>query len=103
MAATRRSSRFRKRARSGLSGPGARPACGATSCRCRIIAALSVMTSPSGVTSVGTCPSGFRCSSRSRSGPGCRYGTSVNVCGTLASTSAISTTAEPQPADPISS
>ncbi|MNL73897.1 hypothetical protein D3C87_1994300 [compost metagenome] len=67
------------------------------------MAALSVMTSPSGVISVGTWPSGFRCNSRSRSGPGFRYGTSVSVCGTLASTSAISTMAEPQPAEPMSS
>lgn len=67
------------------------------------MAALSVITSPSGVISVGTCPSGFRRNSRSRSGPGFRYGTSVSVCGTLASASAISTMAEPQPCEPINS
>ncbi|CFN81026.1 Uncharacterised protein [Bordetella pertussis] len=36
------------------------------------MAALSVMTSPSGSTSVGTWPVTFRLNSRSRPGPGFR-------------------------------
>jgi hypothetical protein len=61
-----------------------------------MMAALSVITRPSGSSRVGTCPSGLSASSRSRCGPGSTYGIISTSCGSFDSASAASTIMEPQ-------
>jgi hypothetical protein len=61
------------------------------------IAALSVITEPSGSTSVGICASGFTPVSSSRPGPGSHDAASTMRNGMFARTSAASTAAAPEP------
>jgi hypothetical protein len=79
---------------------GSRPLPGWASARWIRIAALSVITLPSGSTSVGTRPVGLIRSSASKSGPGSHEAVRTICQRAPASPSAASIAAEPEPSLP---
>src|SRR6516162_3991774 len=103
MFVTRKTSQRRNRGRSVSPGSGTSASLPATSARCSVIAALSVITLPSGSSSVGTCATGLIGPSRARaSADANRSSTSSIVNGNPYQTNCASTSTEPHPRRPNS-
>src|ERR1700730_3129934 len=103
MLATRNTSQARTRGLSGSPGAGTSASLPATSARCSVIAALSVITLPSGSNNVGTCATGLIGPSRARAAAEAnRSSTSSIVNGNPYQANCASTSTEPQPRRPKS-
>src|SRR3984893_5390626 len=103
MLATRNTSQRRNPGLSGSPGAGTSASLPATSARCSVIAALSVITLPSGSNNVGTCATGLIGPSRARAAAEAnRSSTSSIVNGNPYQANCASTSTEPQPRRPKS-